>query len=70
MLELIREGTAPAGLILGTADAIVALGGVVGRELGFEPPLVLEVPWSEMERLPEGRVAVTSEGWVRSLEST
>ncbi len=43
MLELLREGTAPAAVLMGKADAILALGGVVGRELGYEPVPVVEV---------------------------
>ena len=34
MLELLREGTAPAAILMGKADAILALGGVVGGEVG------------------------------------
>ena len=54
MLELIREGVAPVALLLGRADAIVALGVVVARELGLEPLPVLEVPWPEVESLAQG----------------
>ena len=64
MLELIRGGRAPAALLLGRADAIVALGVVVARELGLEPIPVLEVPWAELAELDEGAVVVTAEGTV------
>lgn len=70
MLELVREGTAPAALLLGTADAIVALGGVVARELGLPPPPVLEVPWPEVERLPAARVRVAPDGTVTTVEGS
>ena len=33
LLEAIRRGTAPAAMILSHADAILALGAIVGREL-------------------------------------
>jgi predicted aconitase with swiveling domain len=61
MLELIREGRAPAAILLGKADAILALGVVVATELGYAPVPVIEVPPEQLERLerlPDG-AAVT-----------
>lgn len=58
MLELIRHGTAPAALVLGRADAIVALGVLVAGELGLETIPVLESPWDAVEALPNGPVEV------------
>ena len=69
MLELIREHTAPAALLLGSADAIVALGVVVARELGLPTVPVLEVPWEEILRLPEGPIEVEDDGTIRTAES-
>jgi predicted aconitase with swiveling domain len=69
MLELIREGTAPAALLLGSADAIVALGVVVAGELGLPTIPVLEVPWGEVLRLPPGPVDVLEDGTIRIAES-
>lgn len=43
LLELMREGRAPAAILMGRADAILALGVVVGRELGYASLPVLEV---------------------------
>lgn len=65
MLELIREGTAPRALLLGRADAIVALGVVVARELGLPALPVLEVPWGEVADLAEGAEVVVDGGAVR-----
>jgi predicted aconitase with swiveling domain len=40
--EAIRAGTAPAAIVLGEADAIVALGAIVAAELyGIEVPVVV-----------------------------
>jgi len=69
MLELIREHTAPAALLLGSADAIVALGVVVARELGLPTVPVLEVPWEEILRLPQGPIEVEDDGTIRTAES-
>ncbi len=54
MLELLREGTAPVALLMGTADAILALGVVVGRELDQDAIPVLEVPWPLLAAVPSG----------------
>ena len=54
MLELLREETAPAAILMGKADAILALGGVVGQELGYAPIPIIEVAPSDLERLPDG----------------
>lgn len=65
MLELLREGTAPAGILMGKADAILALGGVVGRELGYAPIPIVEVAPAELDRLPHGApVTVHEDGRV------
>jgi predicted aconitase with swiveling domain len=42
LAEAIRAGTAPAGIVLGEADSIVALGAIVARELfGMTIPVVV-----------------------------
>jgi predicted aconitase with swiveling domain len=67
MLELIREKTAPAGLIMGSSDAIVALGVVVAGELGLPTLPVLQVPWARIEALPEGDVRITEDGTIHEM---
>lgn len=63
LLELLREGTGPAALILGRADAILALGAVVGRELGYTPAPILELVDGGLEDVAEGtRLQVDAEG--------
>lgn len=54
MLELLRNGVAPAAVLMGTADAILALGVVVGRELGYAPIAVVQVPLASMAHFTEG----------------
>lgn len=54
MLELIREAKAPAAILMGLPDAILALGVVVARELGYEPIPVIAVPWPEVESIRDG----------------
>ena len=45
LLELIRVGRAPAALVLGAVDAILVVGCLAGRELGYAcPPVVTLAP--------------------------
>jgi predicted aconitase with swiveling domain len=41
LLELIRNGKAPAGIVLGRPDAILVVGCLVARELGWPAPPVV-----------------------------
>jgi hypothetical protein len=42
LAEAIRAGTAPAAILLGEADGVVALGAIVARELyGTRVPIVV-----------------------------
>lgn len=67
MLELIREGTAPAAVLMGRADAILALGVVVARELGHSGPPVLELPAPALDALPDGVLQVLEDGTLRRV---
>ncbi|HEY7661013.1 MAG TPA: DUF126 domain-containing protein [Actinomycetota bacterium] len=45
LLEAVRAGTAPAAIVLGEADPILALGAIVARELyGVALPVVVSDP--------------------------
>lgn len=67
MLELIREGTAPAAVLMGRADAILALGVVVAGELGYSSIPVLEVDMSDLAGFEEGALLrVDARGDVRA----
>jgi predicted aconitase with swiveling domain len=43
LLELVAQGKAPAAVLLGERDAILALGAVIAREMGWTPPPLLEL---------------------------
>lgn len=63
MLELLREATAPAAVIMGRADAILALGVVVGRELGYAPIPVVEADPEAFDGVEDGTpLSVTADG--------
>lgn len=49
LAEAIRLGTAPAALVLGVPDAIIALGAMAAAELyGTELPIVATQAWEEL----------------------
>lgn len=52
MLELLRIGKAPAAVLLGKVDAILVLGVIVAREMGYNTIPVLDVSEAELARLP------------------
>lgn len=56
LLELIRAGRAPAAIVLGRPDAILVVGCLVAREMGWAPPPVVLEPGCE--RLAAGRARV------------
>lgn len=70
MAELMRTGHAPAGLVLGTVDAILVLGVIVGRELGYPVLPVVLIDSVQADRFPqdaecrihEGRISVYQPG--------
>jgi predicted aconitase with swiveling domain len=68
MLELIARGLAPAALLLGEADAILALGIVIAREMGHPVLPALELPVAELMQLPEGVIKVETDGSIKQIE--
>lgn len=55
LLELLHGGNAPVGIVLGREDAIVALGVLVAREMGWATiPLAVMAP-SDQERIVDGQ---------------
>ena len=67
MLELLRGGVAPAGIVVGEADAILVLGILVARELGYPTVPLLRVGKARIARLheAEGRWGTISAGTLR-----
>ena len=59
LLELIHKGLAPAAIVLGRPDAILVVGCLVARELGYAAPPILHVDPAALDRLSgnTGRVA-------------
>ena len=61
MLELLREETAPAAILMAKADAILALGAVVGGEIGYSPIPICEISMTELDALSNGEVVEVAE---------
>ncbi|AMS38950.1 DUF126 domain-containing protein [Aminobacter sp. NyZ550] len=54
LMELVHAGHAPAALVLHEPDAILLLGLIVAREMGWETPVAVRLP-REMFAAFEGR---------------
>jgi predicted aconitase with swiveling domain len=71
MLELLREGRAPAAILMGKPDAILAVGVVVGRELGYTPIPIVELSMDELASISDGvTVEVDGDGRVSAPTAT
>jgi len=65
MLELLRNGHAPAALLLGRMDAILTLGVVVGGEMGYGTIPVLEIGADGIAALPaRGMARIAEDGQI------
>ena len=63
LLELIYRRLAPAAIILDAPDAILALGAIVGREMGWPSPPLLRLPAAEQDRIADGAaVSISRQG--------
>ena len=65
LLELIRLDIAPAALLLAAPDAILLIGCVVGREMGWKPPPAFRLDEAGQARLPAGRITLLADGEIR-----
>lgn len=67
MLELLRIGRAPAALLLAEPDAILVLGVIVAREMGYPTIPVLEVAAEDIAKLPDGAEIQVDNGAIRPV---
>ncbi len=63
MLELIRAGHAPAGLVLVAPDAILLLGCIVAREMGWQAPPAIRVTDETFQKLTPGQYVIDETGF-------
>ena len=63
LLELVYRALAPAAIILDSPDAILALGAIVGREMGWKSPPILRLPIALQALISDGSlVSITKDG--------
>ncbi|MGX5733961.1 aconitase X swivel domain-containing protein [Bosea thiooxidans] len=66
LLELIHAGRAPAALLMDAPDAILLLGLVVAREMGWPAPPAFRLPAAEQKPLAGRRLMISEEGVIRA----
>lgn len=62
LLELVHAGKAPAAILMDTPDAILLLGLVVAREMGWPTPPALRIPASQQAALAGKTLLISSDG--------
>ena len=68
VLELLHRGLAPAAIVLGTVDAIIGLGILVGVEMGLAPRPLLSLPAAAMATFRQGAlVTIDADGRVVAI---
>lgn len=69
LAEAVRGGTAPAAILLGEAELILAIGAAVAEELyGRRVPIVVVTP-DELARITDGAAVTVEEGGLVSFNS-
>ena len=68
MLELLAAGLAPAAIVMGRLDAILGLGILVAREMGWDTIPLLVLPAADQAGFSDGeRVAIAEDGTIERL---
>lgn len=62
LLELVHAGRAPTALLMDAPDAILLLGLVVAREMGWSTPPAFRLPAADQKALAERRIAISAQG--------
>ena len=67
LAETVRAGCAPAAIVLGEPDLILAVGAAVAEELYAIRVPVLVLPIAELDAIADGAAVVVSEGGAVTL---
>ena len=65
LMELVHNGQAPAALVLHEPDAILLLGLIVAREMGWKTPVAVKLDGSRFAGFAGGEVSVSAGGLLR-----
>jgi predicted aconitase with swiveling domain len=66
LLELVHAGHAPAALIMHEPDAILLLGLIVAREMGWSTPVALKLDRAMHGRFADAIVDAGTDGTIRA----
>jgi predicted aconitase with swiveling domain len=66
LLELVHAGHAPTALVLHEPDAILLLGLIVAREMGWRTPVAVRLPVDAFAAFVNRTVSVSEDGWISS----
>lgn len=64
LLELVHAGKAPAAILMDAPDAILLLGLIVAREMGWAVPPALRVPAAQQAQLAGRHLSVADDGTI------
>lgn len=64
LLELVHAGKAPAALLMDAPDAILLLGLVVAREMGWPAPPAFRLPAADQLALADREITISAEGLI------
>lgn len=67
LLELVHGGHAPAALVIDAPDAILLLGLLVAREMGWSTPIAVQLAAGEQGRYAGKVVSVTRDGQISAV---
>ena len=63
LLELVRSGNAPAALVLHEPDAILLLGLIVAKEMGWKTPVAVKLRQGRVRPVSNRSSGRISDGW-------
>ena len=61
-MELVHNGHAPAALVLHEPDAILLLGLIVAKEMGWKTPVAVRLDKAAFDRFANRQVSVGEDG--------
>lgn len=67
LLELVHAGRAPTAIVLHEPDAILLLGLIVAKEMGYETPIALRLDRDQFAALNNVQVQISETGVVTAI---
>jgi len=70
LMELVHNGGAPAALVLHEPDAILLLGLIVAREMGWETPMAIQLGRGQFDHFRGRVITIAADGSIRLRAET